>query len=229
MRELIRSPDLFSITNALFGSLAIFAALVRDLSLSARLIILAAFADGMDGLVARKKGASEFGKNLDSLADTISFGVCPAILVFQTNTIFPEVVSGLSASLIVICGILRLARFNILSEEISMKMFVGLPIPAAAMFIISLFLALPAEWTGKIIALVALTLALLMVSSIKYPKYTGKKLRPLLIMIGLIAIVVVTKPNIFMGIFTKLFLVGAFCYVVFSPIIFRGGKNDNES
>ena len=220
MRELVRSPDLFSLANAFFGSIAVITVLAHDISLGARLIILAAMADGLDGWAARKKGTSEFGKNLDSLADVISFGVVPAILVFQVNTAFPTFIGGLFASIIVICGILRLARFNILGEEISEKMFIGLPIPASAMLIVSLYLASP-ELAGKTIGLVALILALLMISSVKYPKYTGHKFRIPVIIMGLMGLVIVINPNVFMRIFTKLFLAVAFCYVILGPIIFR--------
>lgn len=113
---------------------------------SALLLLLAAFADLLDGAVARIiRAESEFGSMFDSLADAISFGVAPSVLFLKSLSLEPA--TGLSffavvgAMLYTICGVLRLVRFNVRAHEIKTdkhameaykKNFTGLPIPASA-------------------------------------------------------------------------------------------------
>lgn len=99
-------------------------------------LILAAFFDGIDGKVARiVNGASDFGVQLDSLCDMVSFGVAPAILVYEWLLKGFDRLGIVAVFLFVAAGALRLARFNVQSGKISNVYFVGLPIPAAAAFI----------------------------------------------------------------------------------------------
>ena len=108
-------------------------------------LILAAFADVLDGAVARAmRGESDFGLAFDSLCDAISFGVAPSVLFLSTLSFYDgdiEEFFALSAAMIyTICGVLRLVRFNIkqgIDKEEKNKSFIGLPIPAAAMAFIS--------------------------------------------------------------------------------------------
>ncbi len=92
------------------------------------------FFDGLDGKLARMLNAtSEFGIQLDSLADLVSFGVAPAILVYKW-ALAPYGRLGWMAAFLffVACGALRLARFNVQTKVIDPRFFIGLPIPAAA-------------------------------------------------------------------------------------------------
>ncbi len=103
---------------------------------SAYFLMLAAFFDGIDGKVARiVNGTSDFGVQLDSLCDMVSFGVAPAILVYEWLLKGFDRLGIVAVFLFVACGALRLARFNVQSSKISNVFFVGLPIPAAAAFI----------------------------------------------------------------------------------------------
>lgn len=103
---------------------------------SAYFLLLAAFFDGIDGKVARiVNGTSDFGVQLDSLCDMVSFGVAPAILVYEWLLKGFDRLGIVAVFLFVACGALRLARFNVQSSKISNVFFVGLPIPAAAAFI----------------------------------------------------------------------------------------------
>lgn len=103
---------------------------------AAYFLLLAAFFDGIDGKVARiVNGTSDFGVQLDSLCDMVSFGVAPAILVYEWLLKGFDRVGIVAVFLFVACGALRLARFNVQSGKISNVYFVGLPIPAAAAFI----------------------------------------------------------------------------------------------
>ena len=127
----------------------------------------AALFDSLDGRLARRLNvASEFGKQLDSLADLVSFGVAPALIAYQLNFANIGWSGYILATVFPICGALRLARFNITSIR---GHFVGLPItvagPALAAF--AYFGPLLPE-TAE--ALILLVLSALMVSTVKVPK-----------------------------------------------------------
>lgn len=120
------------------------------------LLIVAAFADLLDGFVARAmKSESEFGGVFDCLADAISFGVAPAVLILKTVTVAPgtgySYLITTATMVFAVCGVLRLVRFAVASNrekgdteamEASKKHFTGLPIPAACAAAVSLNLVL---------------------------------------------------------------------------------------
>jgi CDP-diacylglycerol--serine O-phosphatidyltransferase len=131
------------------------------------LILAAVIADAADGAVARYSGCGVLGANLDSLADVISFGVAPAIAAF----IFLNdlgVLAWVSAGLFLVCGILRLARFNVAGK---MDGFEGIPITSAG-FIAALFLLVrdSVPFAEYVLILLLVIVSLLMVSSVSYPK-----------------------------------------------------------
>jgi CDP-diacylglycerol--serine O-phosphatidyltransferase len=156
-------------------------------------ILLACIFDLLDGRVARWGGAeSPFGREFDSLADLISFGVAPAFLVHRIvlKDVFsshPEV-GWFIASIYLICGALRLARYNCLTAMSGTgggKEFVGFPIPAAAALVASLTLLLlwieedrvkHSLWRYGLPALM-LFLSIMMVSEVKYPTFKSLNLR----------------------------------------------------
>lgn len=163
------------------------------------LIILAMVFDALDGYAARlTKSASNFGGQLDSLCDAISFGAAPAFLLLkltqESNRPMDRKVIGVIAALYVMCALLRLARFNVETtpDPNAHKRFKGLPSPAAAGCVASLALVrseLPIQgWTGlneefvhKALLLFSpigtLTVALLMVSRFSYPHFVNQLLR----------------------------------------------------
>ncbi|GAB4314741.1 MAG: archaetidylserine synthase [Methanobacteriaceae archaeon] len=171
--------DLFSIGNASFGFLSIIMIINGDLVLAAKFMLISVIFDALDGWVARKvKRLDEygFGKNIDSLCDVISFGVAPGIFLYSaTLTYSIPYINILVSLLIVICGILRLSRFNIITSSIkSSKEFVGLPIPATAMILSSFYLS---GMFQVDISLVLMTVvSLLMISTISYPKISDIKI-----------------------------------------------------
>lgn len=154
------------------------------------LIVFAMFFDMLDGRVARMtKTQSAFGLQIDSLADVVSFGAAPALLVYHWSLSQLGTV-GLAASfLFVACGAVRLARFNVLSMDTSgaptkpSKYIVGLPIPGAAGILVSLVVANNAvhgaigapRYAGAILA-VTLGLAFLMVSTVRFRSFKEVKL-----------------------------------------------------
>jgi len=158
---------------------------------------LAVFLDGLDGRIARlTKTVSDFGREMDSLADVISFGMAPAVLAFAWGVEFagsppaPLTVEHLHragyfcAFLFLLCGAIRLARFNVQVNPVpknpgraGRKYFVGMPIPAAAAMVASVVYAFvdqgPLQWWVLSAAWLALLglLSFLMVSTWRYPSF----------------------------------------------------------
>ena len=171
IRNIITISDYVTVINIIFGMLAI---LLHDF----RFVYISIVFDALDGIVARKTNTvSDFGAELDSICDVVSFGVAQAYLIYyyfgSTAVIFASIV-------FLIGGALRLARFGILD----VKHFIGLPIPAAALFLCilsQLFLKynFRSEYLVLILAIVA---GVLMISDINYPKYPKK---PLLLIFGI--------------------------------------------
>jgi CDP-diacylglycerol--serine O-phosphatidyltransferase len=166
--------------------------------LSAMLILGAMIFDALDGYVARlSKSSSEFGGQLDSLCDAVSFGLAPAFLLLRVGQdwhtpLFRQAIAVIAA-LYLVCALLRLARFNLENspDASSHKRFKGLPSPAAAGCLATLIILrgeLSFEWAGlneqllrNIIMywapLGALVVALLMVSNFPYPHFTNELVR----------------------------------------------------
>ncbi|KAB3530461.1 CDP-diacylglycerol--serine O-phosphatidyltransferase [Alkaliphilus serpentinus] len=119
-------PNMFTFLNLTLGILAIISILGEAYRLSALLILVAAFMDRFDGKLARKFDAeSDFGKELDSLCDLISFGVAPAILIWSFHLASVGVIGLVIIVLFAISGAYRLAKFNIIEFE---GVYLGIPI-----------------------------------------------------------------------------------------------------
>jgi CDP-diacylglycerol--serine O-phosphatidyltransferase len=176
-------PNLFTVSSILLGfyALTLCAGDATPLQLyqAALAIFFAMFFDAFDGRVARMtKTQSDFGVQLDSLADVMSFGAAPALLVYKW-ALAPLGFAGFFVSFaFAACGALRLARFNVLAargDKGSSAFFVGLPIPLAAGTIVALVIAHYRQFgsttdaaTRAPVALVVALLAFLMVSTIRY-------------------------------------------------------------
>jgi CDP-diacylglycerol--serine O-phosphatidyltransferase len=134
-------PSAITALNLISGFTAI---MIGDFYWSPILLLMCFVFDSLDGLVARALGvSSEFGKQLDSIADVISFGVAPAYLYSLYSPDFENRFYTISAvSFIVICGAIRLAKFNITESK---PYFMGLPIPANALFYIGVIMAIENE------------------------------------------------------------------------------------
>ena len=150
--------DWFTLANAFCGTGAIFAAMrylqegnVRDLLFGMALIPLAFIFDALDGRIARwRKSSSTLGRELDSLADVISFGVAPAALAYACG--MQGGWDWLILSYFVCCGVSRLARYNVTAEQLSgeddkVKYFEGTPIPTSLVLVVVLAVA---AYTGNI-------------------------------------------------------------------------------
>ena len=150
--------DWFTLGNAFCGTGAIFASMrflqegiLRDLMIGMALIPLAFIFDALDGRVARwRKQASVLGRELDSLADVISFGVAPAALAYACG--MQGGWDWLVLSYFVACGVSRLARYNVTAEAMSadagkVTWFEGTPIPTSLLLVVMLAVA---TWQGRI-------------------------------------------------------------------------------
>lgn len=163
---------------------------------AAWLILLALVFDGLDGRIARMtKTTSKFGLEFDSLADIVSFGVAPAMLLYQYCGLdygrFGMVVSGI----FVVFGAIRLARFNVTTLEIEPSVFIGVPIPTAAVFI-SILILLYEKYAFDMtifLLLATLIIAILMVSNIRFPSFKKIDLYKAQFIKVLVALVVVAS------------------------------------
>ena len=184
-------PNLLTAGNFFCGFAALIKILDGEFKTGIWLILLSYVFDALDGRVARLVGReSDFGREFDSLADSISFGIAPACLAYKFVLVdFPR--TGLFISCVyAVCGVIRLARFDMLSVRNSLlaadkkqtaasKDFIGLPIPAAAGVIVSLALFLlwyyePGRSLGAwrfTLPPFMLLVSVLMVSKVKYPSF----------------------------------------------------------
>ncbi len=172
-------PSVFTVGNIFAGFLAVISCLNGQYQVAAVAIGIAVVLDGLDGRVARMANAtSDFGLQLDSLADAISFGVAPAILVYSWGMADFGRFARFSAFVFLICGVMRLARYNLQLQDL--KQFAGLPIPAAAGIIAALvhFFPEPPQHALFKVLLVGATYltAFLMISTIRYPSLKGLNL-----------------------------------------------------
>lgn len=163
-------PNMFTIGNLFLGVIAIIMAFNDEPNTAALLVIIAMLLDGLDGRVARALNAqSEFGKELDSLSDVISFGVAPAFIMYQAA--FQDVnpaMAWIVTAIFPICGALRLARFNVIAGIPGY--FIGLPIPAAGGVLATLAL-FNSELHFSLLLISTLALSFLMISNMKYPNF----------------------------------------------------------
>jgi len=193
-------PSLFTILNIFSGFRSIIHTSQGDYVLACWFIILAAIFDSLDGIMARiTKSSSDFGVELDSLSDVVSFGAAPSFLVYSIYLHSLGGVGMLISAMPMILGALRLARFNVQLIGYDKDYFKGLPIPAMAITLTSYVLTYydySAGFSGLEASLLAPTvvmLSLLMVSTFKYdtvPKFSrrGIKQHPLRFTIGVIGI-----------------------------------------
>jgi CDP-diacylglycerol---serine O-phosphatidyltransferase len=154
-------PNLFTSASLFSGFYSIVASIHGRFEAAAVAIIISAVLDGLDGRIARLTNTTtQFGVEYDSLADVIAFGVAPGILAFQWALEPFGRLGWLAAFMFVICGALRLARFNVQKTNEDASYFKGLPIPAAASFIAAMILFVE-SWDGSMQIRSALIIAMI--------------------------------------------------------------------
>lgn len=170
---LIKSiPSIFTIGNLFLGIMAILLAIQGDaayIDYAAILVIIGMLLDGLDGRMARMlNAASDFGKELDSLSDIVSFGVAPAVIMYLVVLQEMGALGLVITALFPICGALRLARFSVAPGIPGF--FVGLPITAAG-GVLATFALYHEAFHPLFLPIGMTALALLMISNIKYPNF----------------------------------------------------------
>jgi CDP-diacylglycerol--serine O-phosphatidyltransferase len=232
-------PNLFTSLGLFCGFFSVVSTIKEDYRTAAIAILVALVFDALDGRIARlTKTSSQFGGEYDSLSDVIAFGVAPGVLAYRWALEPWGVWGWLAASLYVICGALRLARFNVQIDLVDKKNFVGLPIPAAAAVVattILMYFFLGGEGaTNKHITLLLLIYALagLMVSTLPY--YSFKEIHlyrraPFgTLLLGIIAIqLTIAEPQIMLfSAFSLYALAGPIQRLIY---IVRTGRWRNET
>ena len=179
-RERLRvtAPSMFTTGNMACGFSAILLAFADEFVWAAALLAGSIVLDIADGAVARLVGAtSPFGVQLDSLADLVSFGLAPAVLVHTWALPENPIVAWLSAFFWLACAAFRLARFNVTVDPLAdKKYFVGLPSPGATLVVIATILALrtPEHGPGMFVPVgVSIVPALLMVTTVRFRSFRG--------------------------------------------------------
>ncbi|MDL1962799.1 MAG: CDP-diacylglycerol--serine O-phosphatidyltransferase [Deltaproteobacteria bacterium] len=214
-------PNIFTSLNMFCGFYAIIASIDGKYVTSAIAIIIAVVFDILDGKIARATNTtSKFGVEYDSLADLVSFGVAPGVMMYLWALKPMGRIGWLAAFLFMICGALRLARFNASVDTVSKNSFTGLPIPAAAGMAATTVLFYNkfgiASTSNCILPLIMLyLLSFLMVSAIKYDCFKQHELFRkmnfnVLVAVILILIFIAAQPSI------ALFLLGV-AYLVSGP------------
>jgi CDP-diacylglycerol--serine O-phosphatidyltransferase len=221
--------NIFSILPSVITSLSVFSGFTSLIytaqghyKRAAWLIILAIFMDALDGKVARlTRKVSKFGEEYDSLADTMSFGMAPSFLIYNIMVNVANISQNIAlpvSFLIVLCGALRLARFNV-SENKSGN-FQGMPIPGAAGIIASYTLfcyKYGFQFRTYFLIFIAVWVSFLMVSNLPY--FSGKKRRNSRITLKIIILSIIT-----LGLVTRyhveFFAFMGILYAFYGPLAF---------
>jgi CDP-diacylglycerol--serine O-phosphatidyltransferase len=200
-------PNLITTGSLFAGFYAMVAAIDGRFYAAAWAIFISLVLDGLDGRIARiTKSTSGFGVQYDSLADLVAFGVAPGLLVYLWALRPYKQLGWVAAFLFVVCGALRLARFNVQQGSMDPRYFNGLPIPAAAMMIATAiaFYYEIGEWAPEkhvyILAMIYV-LSFLMVSNVKYISFKKVELfrrHPFhtLVALVLLFVVIAASPEI---------------------------------
>ena len=217
-------PNLFT-TGALFaGFYAIIAGVNSNFEAAAIAIFAAMIFDGLDGRVARLTNTqSKFGAEYDSLADMVSFGVAPALVIFTWGLGDLGKLGWAAAFAYVACAALRLARFNTQIEVVDKKYFVGLASPPAAALVASFV------WVGHdmevgllhsvVAALLMLGAGLMMVLNVKYQSFKSVDFRGrvpfvvMLLVVFVFVVVTIDPPKVLLGIAALYAFSGPVCWL----------------
>ncbi len=220
-------PSLFTTANMLLGFYALLAGLEGQFRAAVLMIFAAAVLDTLDGRLARLTGtASPFGREYDSLADLVSFGLAPALLCYLWGLDELGRVGFAAPAVYLLCSAARLARFNVSPRTSDPAYFIGLPAPAAAGAIGSILFFVDARGDSFVLQLAVLgalvVVGLLSVSTFRYLSFKEldfRRRRGFRVVVVIAAIVVLALIHI--GLF---FLVGAASYALSGPTAWLGKR-----
>ncbi len=206
-------PNVISMASLFLGFLSILNSYIDNYLLACYFIFIAAILDSLDGAVARALGvSSDFGKELDSLVDLVSFCLAPSILVY---ILYSQNMPGISGEIIafapLLLGVIRLAQFNV-SDSDGLSYFKGLPTTFNAIFICSLIMYVdsvkfvaPQYSDPRLLLPLIMTSSFLMVTKVRYSKISFSKpknkssfefIQSLIFMTGFIGLVLINKPEL---------------------------------
>lgn len=188
-------PNLLTTLGLFAGFYGIVAALKGYFGVAAYAIFVAMVMDALDGRVARLTNTqSAFGTEYDSLADVVSFGVAPALVMYSWSLTTLGKVGWLAAFIFAVAGALRLARFNTQVAHADKRFFQGIPIPAAAGILASIVCMLhdyttQPKWFVLLMLIITILTGVLMVSNIRYHSFKELNMRDTVPFIGILLVV----------------------------------------
>lgn len=212
-------PTSLTLCSMFFGFYSILASLKGNYVHAAWAIMFATIFDGLDGWVARlTHTTTKFGIELDSLSDLVAFGVAPAVMLYKWGLFLFGRIGWAAAFLFMVCGALRLARYNIQMGSTESKAFTGMPIPGAAAVVATLVIFYHEMWEitpdkNYFILLLAIFLSVLMVSTLRFhgaKELNLGKRKPFSILVGIVIVFafIVVHPQIALFLFAMLYLIG---------------------
>jgi len=214
-------PNFFTAASIFSGFYSISLALQSSFESASWFVFLALIFDGLDGRVARLTNtATHFGVEFDSLADIVAFGVAPALLMYLYIGDEYGRIGIVASALFIIFGAVRLARFNVMTSRIEPSVFIGLPIPTAAIMIATAILLMERyEQISHIHVLLlplSVLLSVLMVSNIRYPSFKKLNMRAIHFTRFLIGVIVLALM-VFVYPIEGMALLGAM-YLLYGPL-----------
>jgi CDP-diacylglycerol--serine O-phosphatidyltransferase len=216
-------PNLFTTAALFFGFYAVINSMHHKFETAAISIFIALILDGLDGRIARMTNTqSDFGAEYDSLADMVSFGLAPSIIVYEWSLRNLGKFGFAAAFIYTACAALRLARFNTQVATVDKAYFQGLPSPSAAALLASLvWISIEYEIDGYdyslVVLFITIIVGLLMFSNIRYNSFKNIDLKERM-PFAKILIIVLTFVLIFLNPAKVLFIIISI-YVISGPII----------
>ncbi len=198
-------PGVFTMGNAVCGFLAILSVFDGQIIDACWLVIFAGFLDALDGKVARLSGGtSQFGVELDSLADFLSFGCAPAVIVHSLKLSQFGKWGAIISIVYIMAAAYRLARYNVMADTEEKRDFVGLPVPMAAGLLVSAIIFAYKIWGGleysEYLVTMIVVCAFLMVSQVQYDsvpeRFDNRNARIKLGIILLAAVALLISPRL---------------------------------
>lgn len=217
--KMMKIADIASLLNAISGMLAVLAAYYQKPILTAALLILAVVFDAIDGPLARRYPSDTdeiFGETMDSLADVISFGVAPSLIIM---ILYNNMLMIIPTILLISCGILRLSRYNtiITYQTGPTKTFIGVPIPVSS-FMLSIIL-LSGINNSYIVLIIMTIIAISMITSFKYTKIKNKTILIISTILTLITLCIPLNTLLFK--IPSILLILMIMAYIFSPIYIK--------
>lgn len=208
-------PGIFTTGNLVCGFLALLSAHEGEYITACWFVLLGGFLDALDGKVARLSGgASQFGVELDSLADFLSFGITPAMLVYSMKLISFGKWGWIISIVYMIAAAYRLARYNLMADTEEKGSFVGLPVPAASFAIVTFVIFSDYLWGelryAEILVGMVVVMAFLMVSQVEYDPPPDRLSGPYAWVVALVltvgAVAILLYPRLLLFPFAALYI-----------------------